>query len=114
MEVRRALRSGQLCPSILNFRQDEWCRNMVKRDTWVDHSWLEMAAQYLDRDIVVIPLHTLPGGQRYHLISAGLLSGNGRGKNPPCFIGNYSNIIRLTFTQDNFQDDIHKYIFSIL
>ena len=89
MEVKKAIRSGQLCPSILNFKVVEWCQKMTRKGTWVDHSWLEMAAQYLDRDIVILPLHPLPGGEMYHLISAGLLSGNGRGRNAPIFIGNY-------------------------
>ena len=90
MEVRRALRSGHLDPSLLNNKPDEWCRSMARRGVWVDHSFLEMAAQYLDRDIVILPLHPLPRGQLYHLISAGLLNGGGRGRNAPCFIGNYS------------------------
>ena len=89
MEVRKAIRSGQLCPSYFNYKPDEWCQKMRKRDAWVDHSWLEMAAQYLDRDIIIIPLHTLASGELYHLISAGLLSGQGRGRNAPIFIGNY-------------------------
>ena len=86
MEVRKAIRSGQLCPSILNFEHEKWCQEMAKRGKWVDHSWLEMAAQYLNRDIVIIPLHPLPEGRLYHLISAGLLNGSGRGRNAPIFI----------------------------
>ena len=87
MEVRKAIRSGQLCPSHFNYKHEEWCQNMKKRDVWVDHSWLEMAAQYLNKDIVIIPLHTQASGEIYHLISAGLLSGQGR--YTPIFIGNY-------------------------
>ena len=93
MEVRKAIRSGQLCPSYFNYKPDEWCQKMRKRDAWVDHSWLEMAAQYLDRDIVIIPLHTLASGELYHLISAGLLSGQGRGRNDPIFISNYLQVL---------------------
>ena len=94
MEVRKAIRSGQLCPSILNFEHEKWCQEMAKRGKWVDHSWMEMAAQYLNRDIVIIPLHPLPEGRLYHLISAGLLNGSGRGRNAPIFIGNYCIILK--------------------
>ena len=58
MEVRKAIRSGQLCPSHFNYKHEEWCQNMKKRDVWVDH--------------------TMASGEIYHLISAGLLSGQGR------------------------------------
>ena len=64
-----------------------WFQDMAKSGIYVDHMFLEMAAEVLERDIVVIPLHSQNNGDLFHVISAGLLTGGGRGENVPIFLG---------------------------
>ena len=86
-EVERAYKSGQISSKLLRLAGDEWCERMVRSGAPTDHTFLEMAAQVLDTDLVIIPLHPLPSGDPFHLISAGLLSDGSRGRNVPIFIG---------------------------
>ena len=70
-----------------------WFQDMARSGKFVDHMWFEMAAEVLERDIVLIPLHPQNNGDLFHIISAGLLSGSGRGSNVPIFIGNCQAIV---------------------
>ena len=67
-----------------------WFQDMAKSGIYVDHMFLEMAAEVLERDIVVIPLHSQNNGDLFHVISAGLLTGGGRGENVPIFLGKFT------------------------
>ena len=71
---------------ILENNPDDWCDSMEQDGTYIDHTFMEMSAQVLDSDIVIVPLHgtdSIP----CHVIRAGLLGNGGRGRNPPIFIG---------------------------
>ena len=89
-EVGRALDSGTMDPVQVGNNPDEWFESMAKDGTYVNHTFIEMAALILDSDIVVVPLHgtdSLP----CHIIRAGLLSNGGRGKNCPIFLGYFED-----------------------
>ena len=100
MDVKRAVLSGQISSVNLNNKVDEWCEKMAMSGTYVHHAWFEMAAQMLDSDVVIVPLHAFPGNP-CHIISAGLLGHDGygrdvrHGKNVPLFIGKYCNMTCL-------------------
>ena len=85
------MRSGRISP--INFprsKPEMWFQDMAKSGIYVDHMFLEMAAEVLERDIVVIPLHSQNNGDLFHVISAGLLTGGGRGENVPIFLGKFT------------------------
>ena len=39
-----------------------WFQDMARSGKFVDHMWFEMAAEVLERDIVLIPLHPQNNG----------------------------------------------------
>ena len=91
MDMKRAVASGKICSSLF-VDVDEWVTKMSKSGVFVDHLWMEMAAQILDVDVVIVPFHRLPSGP-CHIKPAGLLANSGvgdvyHGKNLPIFIGN--------------------------
>ena len=90
LEAKRAFKSGVLASIQLSPKPEMWFQDMAKSGKFVDHMWLEMAAEVLERDIVLIPLHPQDNGDIFHIISAGLLSGSGRGSNVPIFLGNHN------------------------
>ena len=95
MDVRRAVISGRMSSANLNNNADEWCESMARKGRFVDHTWFEMAAEMLDCDVCVIPLHPLPSNP-CHIIQAGLLDHNGygelrHGRNLPIFIGYFED-----------------------
>ena len=113
MDVKRAVLSGQISPVNLNNKVDEWCEKMAMSGTYVDHTWFEMAAQMLDSDVVIVPLHAFPGNP-CHIISAGLLGHDGygrdvrHGKNVPIFIGKYCSMTCLKLLIVHFQVTLKK------
>ena len=48
IDVKRAVRSGDLAPIQLNKDPDEWCEKMARVGTFTDHTFLEMAAKLLN------------------------------------------------------------------
>lgn len=91
MDIKRAVASGKICSSLF-VDVDEWVTKMSKNGVFVDHLWMEMTAQILDCDVVIVTLHRLPSGP-CHIKPAGLLANSGvgdvyHGKNLPIFIGN--------------------------
>ena len=118
MDVKRAVFTGQMSPANLNNKVEEWSEKMAVSGTFVDHTWFEMAAQMLDSDVVVIPLHAAEGDP-CHIIPAGLLCHSGygavrHGQNLPIFIGNCCNIIIviiiiiIIILSGYFEDDKHS------
>ena len=69
---------------------DDGCDSVVKDGTYVNHTFIVMAALILDSDIVVVPLNGTDSVP-CHIIRAGLLSNGGHGTNCQIFHGYFED-----------------------
>ena len=62
-DVRRALDSGTIVPVQFGNNPNDWCDSMEQDGTYIDLTFMEMSAQVLDSDIVIVIVIVIAGSK---------------------------------------------------